>query len=134
MSDVLRKLIGRLVISVSVSLDANELKFITDMGDVGIHTDGGCCSETWFSDLIGLTALLGGRVTAVESLELPDYNCKDGRSRQQEDVAYGHRITTEVGFADLIYRNSSNGFYGGWLSAGDAKEAIIPITCDDWSA
>jgi len=74
---------------------------------------GGCCSETWFSDIIGIDALLGHTVTGVEELELPNYNTRDGRCRQRSDKVYGYKLTTEAGVCDVIFRNSSNGYYGG---------------------
>lgn len=37
----------------------------------------------------------------------------DGRSRQEVDSLYGQKITTDKGYADIVYRNSSNEYYGG---------------------
>lgn len=77
--------------------------------------EGDCCSESWISDLIGVENIIGAVVSHVECKELPDYNCKDGRGRQEEDEVYGFTFKTDKGDFDLIFRNSSNGYYGGWL-------------------
>lgn len=47
---------------------------------------------------------------------------------------YGFKIVTTIGICDIIFRNSSNGYYGGWcfLSKSKIKDGIL-IT-DDWSA
>lgn len=92
------------------------LVFDTRRGPLGYVTDGECCSETWFADIIGVDCLLGGTVVSVEDLPLDDYNTDDGRGTQEVDRAYGHKITTEKGSCDVVYRNSSNGYYGGSIS------------------
>lgn len=110
------------------------LLFGTDDGDMAFVTDADCCSETWFADIVGVDALLGGTVTAAENIELPEP--LDDRTRQEYDQAYGVKITTDRGVCDIVYRNSSNGYYGGWCSfspdySGAMNERRIT---EDWSA
>lgn len=114
-----------------------------DLGDRGIFvldTEGDCCSETWFADITGVGSLLGGIVTGMEAIDMPeDENAQDDRGRQEYDRFYGIRITTDKGTTDLIFRNSSNGYYGGSANyrvldgPDEAFNAATLITAD-WSA
>lgn len=132
----MKELIGKTIRKVFVESDQNAMIFDTSDGLLRFATYGDCCSETWFSDIYNFDALLG-TVASVEDLELPDYNVNDGRGRQEEDSAYGLKITTNKGDAKIVYRNSSNGYYGGSCDRGvdiaALTEDAIEIT-SDWSA
>lgn len=115
MSIHLKELIGKRVDALYLDADT-ELYFVTDGGVLAFVAEGDCCSESWFADIVGVKALLGHVVQAADETWLPaDYNVDDGRGRQEEDELYGFRLTTDAGYVDFVYRNSSNGFYGGWL-------------------
>ena len=124
-------LTGQVVKTILVNDDASTLVIETDNGAVILDAFGDCCSESWFADLLGVDTLLGQRIAKVEEIELPDYNVDDGRSRQESDQVYGYRFATMRGYADLIFRNSSNGYYGGWLGVGSIHpDHLTPITAD----
>jgi len=84
-----------------------------------IDTDGDCCSESWFADIISPQLLIGAPVTSAEEIPLPkqlknsQYD-NQSRTRQEEDRIYCIQIETTKGVCDIIFRNSSNGYYGGW--------------------
>jgi hypothetical protein len=78
-----------------------------------LDTYADCCSETWFADIVGVEALLGNQIVGVEIRDLPDP--QDGRCRQDSDAVYGFSLKTAKGVCDFVYRNSSNGYYGGSL-------------------
>lgn len=127
-------LIGKKVNSLLVSKGEEYLVFETDHGDVVWGTDADCCSETWFADILGVNALLGATVADVEIMEnVPEV--EDGRCRQESDSFYGMKIKTDRGIVDVIYRNSSNGYYGGnaRLENERPKVELRPIN-DDWQA
>ena len=107
--------------------------FKTDEGNVGFHAWGDCCSESWFADLTGYDVLIDAQVISADAVEWAEAPPDDDRTRQEHDVIYGYKIKTTKGYADLIFRNSSNGYYGGALDNGDAPDATIEIR-DDWSA
>lgn len=114
--DHLPKLVGLKVNALWVSVDDEVLVLQTDSGQVAITTYADCCSETWFADIVGVSSLIGHTITAATAVELPDPPVDDGRSRQESDAAYGIRLTTDApGDVDIVYRNSSNGYYGGSL-------------------
>ena len=90
-----------------------------------LQTDGDCCSETWFADIIGIRNLLSGsNVDGIEILRFPE-EVSDARSRQEVDAVYGVRLRTCKGNCDIIYRNSSNGYYGGTV------DVVPETTCAD---
>ena len=101
--------LGETVIkSVKVSEGEQYILFLPHYEDGFLfEAVGDCCSETWFSDIVGLHNLLNRKITGVEMLELPQP--QDDRTRQEYDEAYGVRLKTEKGHCDIIYRNSSNG-------------------------
>lgn len=132
--DFIKELVGKKIIRLQV--DAIDQKFIifeTDMGNVCWGTYADCCSETWFADITGVSALIGGTVMNVEEMEV--YGKKDGRCRQEVDSFYGIKITTDKGYVDIVFRNSSNGYYGGNLIRANPihGEPLFQIT-SDWQA
>jgi len=109
-------------------------------GTLCVEAMGDCCSESWFADLTGLSALLEAPVTRVVELEMPesvgDHEFRDERTRQEWDQVYGYRIETPAGSATLSFRNSSNGYYGGWLEVREEEPSVEwrTIEGDDWHA
>lgn len=91
--------------------------FLSGYQDNTVHlyeTYADCCSETWFSDIVGVANLFQQKIMAIEILEFGEV--EDGRSRQEVDEAYGVKLKTTSGYVDIAYRNSSNGYYGGSVS------------------
>ena len=130
----MNELIGKTVTGLRVNEDQSILAFDHQDGTSTIYvTYGDCCSETWFADITGVAALLGGKVLEVESVDVP--TVADNRTRQEEDSFYGVKLRTNKGMADIVYRNSSNGYYGGdiGLHSGVLPEGMASIT-DDWQA
>lgn len=130
----MNELIGKTVTGLRVNEDQSVLAFDHPDGtSTSYVTDGDCCSETWFADITGVAALLGGKVLEVETVDLPTVD--DKRTRQEEDQFYGVKLRTDKGLADIVYRNSSNGYYGGdiGLHSGALPEGMHAIT-DDWQA
>lgn len=121
----------KIVKEIFVSPGEDEIRIVTDEGTMGAQAVGDCCSESWFADFTGVDALLNHRVLEVEIVDMDD-PCDD-RCRQEVDQVYGYKFKTEAGYADLVFRNSSNGYYGGWVEPSTALNATVPIT-DDWSA
>jgi hypothetical protein len=105
-------LLGRTVRQILMEPGEERMRFVCADGDhLDFVTNADCCSETWFADIVGVEALLGAPILLAEHVELPDPN--DDRTRQEFDSAYGFRLFTAKGCCDFVYRNSSNGYYGG---------------------
>jgi hypothetical protein len=131
----MKELIGRTVSEVWVGPGEGTIYFKTDAGWLSWHAVGDCCSESWFADILGIEDLLNGRVSTVAEKDLPDDD--QYRTRQEIDCVYGYAVTTEKGAATIAFRCSSNGYYGGYLSAVD-EDVEPPATArqivSDWSA
>jgi hypothetical protein len=131
-------IIGKRVLELWVNEGEAQLYLVTDDGVFETVTYADCCSETWFADITGVAALLGGVVAKADVLaEQLGTDVEDGRTRQEYDEVYGYQITTNQGRCDIVFRNSSNGYYGGsfegWTAVSGVPESARRIT-DDWSA
>jgi hypothetical protein len=130
----MQELTGKTITALRVNEDQSILAFGHPDGSGAAYLAyGDCCSETWFADITGVTALIGG--TVAEAAEVEMQAVDDGRTRQDEDEFYGVKLRTEKGIADIVYRNSSNGYYGGSIGLweGDLPGNMASIT-DDWHA
>lgn len=145
----MKELVGKKIQGVFVNEDQSLLVFHTDQGVMAYRAKGDCCSETWFADITGAKDISGSVnvVEKVEELLMPDCVAKlyaeDGRTRQEYDQVYGYRITAAKwphAQMDIVYRNSSNGYYGGWCDWVDAPtedEMDTPLTAivtNEWRA
>jgi hypothetical protein len=130
MHELVRKTVKRIL----VNDDQGQLAFDTDAGMIVYTAYGDCCSETWFADITGIDALLNATVTGVEEINMESID--DGRTRQEHDEFYGLKIITTKGRADIVYRNSSNGYYGGEILLKDEPTDITGWSeiKDDWQA
>lgn len=104
---------GKRILGVFVG--DNEICFRCEDGDQFYDVDGDCCSESWFADLWDIQNLIGYTVDSIREMSQSRYDSDDGRCRQDVDYVYGIELYTEKGMATIIYRNSSNGYYGGWI-------------------
>jgi hypothetical protein len=129
---ITRTLAGKVATVLLVSEGEDTLFIVTDAGTMELGTEADCCSETWWADVVGVKQLIGFPIRTFEEIEMPQV--EDGRSRQECDQIYGCRITTSGGVCDLIFRNSSNGYYGGgYIPTWKPLRQVRPIT-EDWSA
>ena len=132
----MKDLVGKTIEAIFVSPGGEYLLFVTNQGDITYATRGDCCSVTWFADITGVEALIGGKVEVTWEVNMGSYNVNDGRCRQVEDIAYGYKIRTDKGYADIVFRNSSNGYYGGGIYRTHKilrRQYMRPIT-EDWRA
>jgi len=127
----MKELIGKKIIGVSIDKTYNDvLAFFTEDETLIYTCWGDCCSETWFADILGIENLINQEVTNVEDINLEDI--QDGRSRQDSDEFYGIKITTIKGVVDIIYRNSSNGYYSGSCDFGGKLSENMVLITNDW--
>lgn len=115
MSNKQNPLIGQIITAIHVASDKRAMRFDLGSGEsVVVKADGDCCSNTWIESLDTPALLIGGTVTSVEDIPMPD----DGAARDEDDVVafYGCKISSTKGACVIDYRNSSNGYYGGNLS------------------
>lgn len=138
----MKELIGKKVVAINVNQDQILLKFTTDIGeDIIYAAEGDCCSETWWADIV-----FSGRkpfpftVLTEGSIEFPMWADKivnsDGKSRQDYDQVYGQKLKTDAGCVEFIYRNSSNGYYGGDYSLVDIQHTYYQraLNSAEWTS
>jgi hypothetical protein len=113
----MQEITGKRITGVFIGQMEGSIKFTFDNADpIVFGLDSDCCSESWFSEIINLDALVGHTVTEVRELQLPALD--DGNCRQESDSFYGYGINTDAGYATIVFRNSSNGYYGGSCCPG----------------
>lgn len=116
----MKELLGKKIKEIYVNEDQSMLKFACEDGEFLFSAEGDCCSESWFADIVfGWTSkFFNNEVIGVEQLEVPEWvnelASKDGRTRQEYDEVYGFKVVTNQTHCDIIFRTSSNGYYGGW--------------------
>lgn len=119
---VMSDLIGKTVKALYLSHDQADLFVLHNEGMAAYGCYGDCCSETWIADIVGVSGLLGHTVLEAQDIDLPDI--QDERCRQEDDRFYGIKLLTTGGYVDIVYRNSSNGYYGGELLRETASEDL----------
>lgn len=129
----MEELINKIIYSVWIDhSEQHEMFFETNMGDIAYLAVGDCCSESWFYHVLGADVLINARVLDVK--EIPMGQADDGYSRQDSDQLYCIKITTDKGMADIEFRNSSNGYYGGWIEEIDpnlvSKKFMVRVDKD----
>lgn len=133
----LEQLVGRIIEKIFMNED--NLKFETDLGTFVFGVEGDCCSSSYFHDFIGVKKLLAGNpVVSVKEIELDqdDSKVKVNRNDSEEIAYYGYEIVTEdPQFGEVTsvfsFRNSSNGYYGGWMNIVSEDTVVKPQIKDD---
>lgn len=122
LNDEFDTLKGKTVKSIRMDSDYAILMF-----DDGTHqtltVEGDCCSYSYFTDFVGVAKLIGAPILSVEevSVDADALGIKDYEPDSYECIQiYGYKFVTELGESTLVFRNSSNGYYGGWMYMTDA--------------
>lgn len=138
--DAMDRLVGKHIAGLWINNTQDRLVFVCDDGErLAFTAEGDCCSQSWINDLIGVDAVLGHVVVKAEAVDLDDIANpmaeKDERNHDDSVQVYKWTLTTERGQCDIIFRNASNGYYGGWL---DATENVsidgFQQVAADWTA
>lgn len=120
MFESFNKLVGRKVVDIILSSDKQIVEFVCEDFKITFSCDSDCCSETWIEDFDNRDFLIGKTINKVEIIPMEDTYEYSGDYEPHEDNnchwVYGVKFFSNAGIADLIFRNASNGYYGGWLS------------------
>jgi hypothetical protein len=117
----MKELVGTEVYGVFVNEDKTAISFGTSNGYKTYGVEGDCCSFSWIEHLSGLEQLVVAYVNNVEDISMSDLET-DPNNPDEYIRVYGVKIHTNKGYALLEYRNSSNGYYGGYLTyQGDVR-------------
>lgn len=142
--------VGKTVTKLEIGDDGGFIRFTFSDGDVATYNAyGDCCSTTWINDLNGVKSLLGQEIITHERGITDDDDDDDDEDIEEEDdwgqviQRYAERFRTASGYFDILYRNESNGYYGGslelcgdddysWREKPDEQTVWQNIT-DDWT-
>lgn len=127
-SEAIDAMKGRKILSISLSENKERITFkFQDGHEQALGVEGDCCSHSWIEhlevpkDLEGAEFLGHESIGSIDATEDDAYNPKrEGASdyypREHESLAvYQDVFRTSKGDVALEYRNSSNGYYGGYL-------------------
>lgn len=120
------KLIGAKTKALFIDKAKERLVFQTDKGDFAFVAEGDCCSQSWFEHLSGVEDLINSKIKSVRHVDMgeiahPSHECLQ---------LYGTRIQTARGVFEIEMRNSSNGYYGGYISqsSNTSLDGMDPAT------
>lgn len=131
--DDFKGLVGRKI--KKIRGDSHKLLFELVDGLWSVEAEGDCCSSSWFEHMTGVCFALDAVVTEVVPVETADITGEDDKDHHECLQRYSYRIETTKGTFDIEMRNSSNGYYGGYLNIDEepsAKLLELPIIDDDF--
>jgi len=115
-------LLGKTIRKIYLNDDETRLFVFHDQGLAAYECYAECCSHTWIADIVGVSSLIGHTVLEAEEVDVDvedrDDICPDC------DLFFGIKLKTTGGYVDIVYRNSSNGYYGGSLLRDE--KAVVP--------
>ncbi len=110
----LEDLIGATVTEVAHTSEVVTLT--TDRGTFKLLAEGDCCSVSWFEH-VDDDGIAGGVVTRVEDSGEPEGWVEPADNSEHEVLQYYFTtISTTKGRLMFEMRNSSNGYYGGFIA------------------
>jgi hypothetical protein len=106
--------------AVSLSDDKQQIVFeFTEGENVVFGVEGDCCSRSWIEHLDVPKDVIGEKIIGVEDARM-DRNGEGDSGDDDKEYSeclqiYNTKFVTLKGCIVLEYRNSSNGYYGGYL-------------------
>lgn len=113
-----KDMIGKKLASVSLNETKDRITFRFDDGsERAFGVEGDCCSSSWIEHLEMPGDVAGATLTAVtDSAPITqDHAEHDDENGGDSIEVYNTVFRTDRGDIVLEYRNSSNGYYGGYL-------------------
>ncbi|MFE5290115.1 hypothetical protein ACFRAQ_34550 [Nocardia sp. NPDC056611] len=110
-------LVGKKIVGIRINEDYLEFT-ASDGTQTAFGVYGDCCSHSYFHDFVGADKLLAnGPILSAEEIDLEESEVGEGWEVIQ---CYGFRLITEHPMwgeqtSVFSFRNSSNGYYGGWM-------------------
>jgi len=135
----MKELAGRTIERVERDEKSHHLAFYTSKGErlLYVCVDDCTCDETWVHHFSGVSAVLGGTISAIE--EIPEYESYPATRQEDDhgehrvrDRVFGYRLITNKGTAVVELRNSSNGYYNGSMELETLHEATPVAVTDDF--
>lgn len=133
----LKELVGKKIKQIFMCEEA--IRFVTDTGTLTYEVEGDCCSYSYMYDIYGVKNILGKVVTGVKEVELKEGDRSFSTKHNDSDYlkCYGFQIfANDSEFGEMTcafsFRNSSNGYYGGYIKNNNSFESdkFIEVTED----
>lgn len=83
----------------------------------GFRVEGDCCSNSWIEHFDMPNNVVGATITSIEEHGIDAFEVAPGKAESEYIQVYQTHFKTSRGVICLEYRNSSNGYYGGYLEA-----------------
>lgn len=109
-------IIGETILAVRHDPENDTLVFYGRDTIYEYSTEGDCCSQSWIEHLTVPPDIVGAKVTGITSPELPPHEELPPDSDDDHIQVYHTAWQTTKGEVIAEYRNSSNGYYGGWMT------------------
>lgn len=119
--DRFEALVGKKIKAVYGGKGETYIGFLTDKGYIEYGCEGDCCSSSWFEHISGIEYLVGATVKETEEISLDSITDEDQVGHECLQ-SYGFQLITDKGYFSIDLRNSSNGYYGGWVTGPSASE------------
>jgi len=109
-----------------IDLPKDLLNIVNDYATsrIVLYAEADCCSESWFEILnnLSLQTIVGKEIIAINDIDDRQIDLPES-GRQEYDKNTAIRITFSDSHYEFALRNSSNGYYNGWLDI-----SIDPLT------
>lgn len=122
----LEDLIGKRVDGLYINGDTS-IKLQSGEQWYELYTDADCCSESWIAHVDGshegFGGVIGATITEVREVTIGEAI----GTRQECDELYATYLKHDNygGEFAIEYRNSSNGYYGGWLAVQESDDNLL---------
>ncbi len=136
--DIKEAIVGKIITAIRF----DEQTLIIEFGDeyLSLGVEGDCCSGSYFYDFYCADKIVGKKVEDFVDIDLDPTDLKIHDNDGYDVIAvYGYKIICEPNddyyntsnTAVFSFRNSSNGYYGGYLVNGVAYNKSIPEIKED---
>jgi hypothetical protein len=118
-------------------IDEDKLFITTDKAIHMFYVVGDCCSHSYFYEIDNVFQMLTWVVVDMESIDMPEVPTSEYGEYDEDLKAYAYKIHTEGGYGLIVFRNSSNGYYGGNMEYGGivtADQITGKEITEDWNA
>lgn len=124
----IKSLIGLTVLEIELDDSHGELSLkLKDSHNNIVHVffeaRAGCCSQSWIETLDGKEDIIGCEISDIIEHDSIGFDWDEtykpphgGINQQRSNVIYNYEIITPKGSCVIDFRNTSNGYYGGYLS------------------
>jgi hypothetical protein len=124
------ELVGVRVLDAKLT-DGNIMMKIQNGVDIGFllwSPEGDCCSQSWIEHVDGLENLQEQTILEAWTAKQPHFDPND----EEECLkVYFYKLRTTAGYVDIDMRNSSNGYYGGFLDCPVEGKTLVRYLSSD---